>query len=73
MHYMFQLPIEAIIRPNMWSYIWSHDRFDRKLKCLAHISFERHKKFSVICFLNFVQQDDPNENKEPTETPYIFV
>jgi len=67
---MFQLPIEVIIRPNMCSYIWSHDRFDRKLKCLAHISFERHKKFSVISFLNFVQQDDPNENKETEFSVY---
>jgi len=36
---MFQLPIEAIIRPNIWSYIWSHDEFDRKLKHLSPLIF----------------------------------
>lgn len=68
---MFHLPIEAIIRSNIWSY----DGFDRNLKCLAPLSFERQHKLSVICFLNFILQDDSNYDKRnrdfniPTEVP----
>jgi hypothetical protein len=72
---MFQLPIEAIIRPNIWSYTWSHDGFDRNLKCLAPLSFDRKQKFSVICILNFILKDDSNHDKRnrdfnvPTDVP----